>query len=118
MQCLVVCLCVRLSLALPDATMTHLAEFVVDKVTTSIFKMTVDLKLRIPVLRLEGNYVLDGKIIDRFPLMGNGKFHIEVRNITVGGAAKLKLALSPSIKDLDLDLTFESIDVRMNSLLP
>jgi len=114
MQCLVVCLCVRLSLALPDATMTHLAEFVVDKVTTSIFKMTVDLKLRIPVLRLEGDYAMDGKLVHIFPVMGNGKFHIELKNIAVGGAGKLKLASPPSVQNLNLDMTFESIDVRIN----
>ena len=96
--------------------MSHLADFIVESVTSNLIQLKMNLKLREPIFRIDGQYALDGLIVSLFPLYGSGSYSIQVTNSTICGGAGLSLS-PPGIKNLYLDFTFESMEVCTRFLI-
>jgi len=105
-----------LHLQIDNTVVSHLADFIVESVTSNLIQLKMNLKLREPIFRIDGQYALDGLIVSLFPLYGSGSYSIQVTNSTIGGGAGLSLS-PPGIKNLYLDFTFESMEVKFENLL-
>ncbi|XP_076338261.1 uncharacterized protein LOC143240162 [Tachypleus tridentatus] len=108
----------KISVKLWDILIRGLSDFQIQQLKVDIKKLTLQIKLNIPKLIATGQYELEGKIINIFPLSGKGKAKIEANNVNVGGNAILTLSGEKlQVSSLDLHLTFHSISVNFENLL-
>ena len=74
---------------------------------------------RLPVLRTDGKFKLNGTIVNILPLNGNGNMYVELRNfkIVILGELFINTNGFAKITNLNLDATFESSNLHLENLL-
>ena len=79
----------------------------------------VSLRLRLPLLRADAKYNLNGTLVNMFPLIGNGDMYIELRNFNIKILGELLIDSNDfaRITNLRLDAKFESTDLYLENLL-
>ena len=79
----------------------------------------VSLHLRLPLLRADAKYNLNGTLVNMFPLIGNGDMYIELRNFNIKILGELLIDSNDfaRITNLRLDAKFESTDLYLENLL-
>jgi hypothetical protein len=63
-----------LHLQVDDTVVTHLADFIIEKVVSNLLQFKMSMELREEVFRIEGTYNLDGLLLSLFPLFGGGNY--------------------------------------------
>lgn len=107
----------ELLLNVKETLVTHLSEFVVEVLTVNMVRFTLDMELSLTRFNIDGQYAMDGLLLNLFPLYGAGNYYVHVQNVSLGGGAKLDLGVPPQIENLQLDFTFESLTVLFENLL-
>ncbi|XP_013793120.1 uncharacterized protein LOC106477066 [Limulus polyphemus] len=108
----------KISVKLWDILIRGLSDFQIKQLNADINKLKLQIKLNIPKLIATGKYELNGKIINIFPLSGNGNARIEAKDVDVEGEATLGLSSGKlKVLRLDLHLQFHSILVNFENLL-
>lgn len=97
-----------------------LSQFQTHDIRADIRNRDLFLKIMVPRLDIQGNYVIKGNIFF-IPIGGNGDFVTQMRNVTGVGKAKI-LPVGPpgnqrlTVSQSDLDFEIEGVMVRMNNL--
>ncbi|EFX72600.1 hypothetical protein DAPPUDRAFT_308200 [Daphnia pulex] len=106
-----------LLLQVDNTWVTHMAEFIIENISTNMVRLTMELALSLPNFNIDGHYAMDGMIMNLFPLYGSGNYYIHVFDVSLGGGAGLSVGVPPQIRDLHLDFTFQSLEVKFENLL-
>ncbi|XP_046650542.1 uncharacterized protein LOC124341645 [Daphnia pulicaria] len=107
----------NLLLQVDNTWVTHMAEFIIENISTNMVRLTMELALSLPNFNIDGHYAMDGLIMNLFPLYGSGNYYVHVFDVSLGGGAGLSMGVPPQIRDLHLDFTFQSLEVKFENLL-
>lgn len=95
-----------------------LKTLAIESMRFNLTAMGVNTKLRIPELRLEGLYDLEGKLL-WVPIDGSGKFHMNVKELLFVGQADIQrrpVTEQLFVSDLMLDIRSDDIHIQFDNL--
>lgn len=97
---------------------SKLSKFEIRNLKANLDTLFVNIDLYLPRLDVTGTYNLDGKIINIFPLYGNGKYEINVSEANLIGTGKMVLDKEGlRLTRLVLELTWGQMHVNFENLL-
>ncbi|KAG1652342.1 hypothetical protein GQR58_026371 [Nymphon striatum] len=99
---------------------TGLSKFQIQKLHLNLNRLQFEFGLRIPKLTIKGRYTLNGKVVKIFPIYGNGKYSVTVRNLKISTHVKVTIANNGRgtlVEPPRLDVSFSSVSVNFENLL-
>ena len=78
----------------------------------------INLKFKLPILRTDGEFKLNGTIINIFPLHGDGNMFVELGNFQINILGELFIGTNgfAKITTLNLDAKFETSNLQLENL--
>lgn len=109
----------EIDVTIDNFVITNMATFETTLAHVDITALSLELGLKIPLLRGDADYTLDGSIFSLFPLYGDGPMYVILNELLVGGKAGVTLDTEGYLQvyELTLDATFDSIDIHFDNLV-
>lgn len=96
----------------------YLSEFKLHELQPNLEDFFIKINLTLPAVQARGQYKVNGKIIQIFPIYGEGDFEINVTRAAIAGSGKLDFVSDTlQMTTLSLNLSWEEMKVNMENLL-
>jgi len=104
-----------------DTSLHNIADFILCRLNLSVgISQKFDILFKLDDIRLDGFYDIDGLAVSLFPIFGTGNYSLDMFNagFEAKGAVSLNILSGKfKVKDLELNLFYDSIEIFMECIL-